>query len=204
MLYDSVAVIGNGTSRKNININNIHIKKICCNLAFRDINCDALVCCDKRMVDTALNEKYSGPLYTRSDWKRRYGNKVNYLPLINIKAKNRCEQQWHWGSGTQALYLSGLLFGQVKNVHMIGFDLYSLNGLQNNIYSNEKHYKKSDQQATDPRYWIHQCAIVFKIYKDTQFTIWQNSDWKIPHTWNCDNINIKNLENIEKTIDHEC
>ena len=48
-------VIGNGESRKNIDINEIHGVKVGCNAIFRDYNnINHIICVDKRMVNEAL------------------------------------------------------------------------------------------------------------------------------------------------------
>ena len=57
-------VIGNGQSRKKVNLNNYNELKIGCNAIIRDYHVDHLVCCDKKMVKQALAQGFS-PVYTR-------------------------------------------------------------------------------------------------------------------------------------------
>ena len=63
-------VIGNGESRKAINLNNLPDFKIGCNAVVRDYWVDHLICVDRRIVDEAAqkhadNFKF---IYTREDW----------------------------------------------------------------------------------------------------------------------------------------
>ena len=57
-------VLGNGTSRKKINLNLLTGPKIGCNAIIRDYAVDYLVCCDKKMVKQALASNFN-PIYTR-------------------------------------------------------------------------------------------------------------------------------------------
>ena len=47
-------VIGNGESRKGIDINELQSEKVGCNAIIRDFTVHHLVCCDKRMVAEAI------------------------------------------------------------------------------------------------------------------------------------------------------
>ena len=64
-----ILVVGNGESRKDVNINNIPMKKIGCNAIYRDYYVDHLVCVDKRMCQEAINAGFqqNSKIYTRYD-----------------------------------------------------------------------------------------------------------------------------------------
>ena len=61
-----IIAIGNGESRKNIDLNSIATKKIGCNAIYRDFDVDHLICVDKRMVLEALesNANNNSLIYT--------------------------------------------------------------------------------------------------------------------------------------------
>ena len=63
-------VIGNGESRKDINLSNINMKKVGCNAIHRDHYVDHLVCVDRRMVQEDEQNRYhqNSKIYTRQDW----------------------------------------------------------------------------------------------------------------------------------------
>ena len=80
-------VIGNGQSRKKVNLNNYNELKIGCNAIIRDYHVDHLVCCDKKMVKQALALGYS-PVYTRDRWASDFDSpdvfKLPDLPSAEI------------------------------------------------------------------------------------------------------------------------
>ena len=61
-------VIGNGESRKGLNLNTFDEIKIGCNAIARDVTVDHLVCVDRRMVSEALENNFKNIIYTRHDW----------------------------------------------------------------------------------------------------------------------------------------
>ena len=67
-------VIGNGESRQGIDINELQSEKVGCNAIIRDFTVHHLVCCDKRMVAEAINNKRisNQNIYTRSDWQNLF------------------------------------------------------------------------------------------------------------------------------------
>ena len=71
-------VIGNGTSRKKIDLNRYVDTKIGCNAIFRDYHVDHLVCCDKRMVKQAIpkKKKKKKPVHTRQKWLEDFEPKM--------------------------------------------------------------------------------------------------------------------------------
>ena len=62
--------IGNGESRKGIDLNNFNDTKVGCNAIIRDFFVDHLVCVDRRMVNEALTKNTT--IYTRPDWASQY------------------------------------------------------------------------------------------------------------------------------------
>ena len=106
-------VIGNGESRKGIDINELQSEKVGCNAIIRDFTVHHLVCCDKRMVVEAIkNKRISNQnIYTRSDWQNLFPN-VKIVPELWYESEERIDQPWHWGSGETML-----CYWQVKLQH---------------------------------------------------------------------------------------
>jgi kynurenine formamidase len=193
-------VIGNGESRRNIDIQKIAGYKVGCNAIYRDHKVDYLVCVDRRMMDEALraNANQDGTLlYTRPDWYHRYKDsiRVRQLPDLPYNGDERWDEPFQWGSGPYAVLL-GAMYSKEREVKLIGFDLHSKTKLVNNIYKGTPNYDDADKRAIDPSYWIHQIGMVFNCFPKTQFTIYQESDWLLPQAWNYPNVMVDRISNI--------
>tara|TARA_Y100000385_G_C12712006_1_gene474992 strand:- start:63 stop:641 length:579 start_codon:yes stop_codon:yes gene_type:complete len=190
-------VIGNGESRKDINLNNQYDTKIGCNAIHRDYYVDHLICVDRRMVQQAIDENVNEAsiVYTRTDWIDVYRNnqKIRTVPQLPYRGTERHDEPFQWGSGPYALLLGAKLS---KEVSLIGFDLHSTTNTVNNIYKDTKGYDASTKRAVDPRYWIHQIAKVFECYPKRKFTIYQTADWILPNNWNLKNVSVDNINNL--------
>jgi len=190
-------VIGNGESRKPIDINNLHGKKIGCNAIVRDYFVDHVVCVDRRMVNEAItnhNNNFSY-IYTREDWLSGFQNIDNLItvPELPYRGKTRPDEPFHWGSGPYAVLLGALLN---KEVYLIGFDLHSKDNRVNNIYKDTENYDPSSKSAVDPRYWIHQIGKVFECFPRHKFVIYSNALWECPNYWNRPNVSLDTYDNI--------
>ena len=190
-------VIGNGESRKAINLNNLPDFKIGCNAVVRDYWVDHLICVDRRMVDEAAqkhadNFKF---IYTREDWLNGRDHIKNLLtvPELPYKGHQRPDEPFHWGSGPYAVLLGALLDNSVK---LLGFDLHSLNTKVNNIYKDTENYDPSTKTAIDPRYWIHQIGKVFECFPKHKFVIYTDRDWECPNFWNRPNVSVDNYSKL--------
>jgi len=89
-------VIGNGESRRNLDLNSLKIHNILigCNAIHRDVTVDHLVCCDRRMVEEAVQnpDTTNTEIYVREDWlntTERYKNEKisNRFLHYHIRAK---------------------------------------------------------------------------------------------------------------------
>ena len=187
--------IGNGQSRKTVNLNLLSGIKVGCNAIHRDFDVDHLICVDRRMVNEALSASVNSTVYTRKDWHENYpkSKKLKQVPPLPYIGNQRPDDPFHWGSGPYAVLLAAKLD---ETVHMIGFDLYSSNGKTNNIYKDTTHYNSSDKMAVDPRYWIWQISKVFKIYNRRNFVIYQEDDWIQPEAWKYPNVTVDKISNI--------
>ena len=186
-------IIGNGESRKKINLNLLknNFTTFGCNAICRDFEIDHLVCVDRRMVKEALAHKVQN-IYTRQDWKKYFpGPDVQTVPDLPYKGDKRWDNPFHWGSGPYALLLSVTMNPQ--NCHLIGFDLYSETEKVNNVYKGTENYVDKHHRSIDPSYWIKQVARIFDLYPSIKFYIYNNNDWKIPKEWSFSNVFKKNI-----------
>ena len=190
-------VIGNGESRKQINIDNIQDIKIGCNAIHRDYIVDHLVCVDRRMVNQALDAGVNdyAYIYTREDWFDSYKKykKVRTVPDLPYVGSERADEPFNWGSGPYAVLLAAKLSEQC---HLIGFDLYGKDKKVNNIYKDTEGYDTATKSAVDPRFWVYQLSKIFEIYNRRSFTIYQTDDWEIPKQWKFSNVKVDNISNI--------
>jgi len=193
-------VIGNGESRKQINLDNVNDFKVGCNALYRDHYVRHLVCVDRRMVQEALNAKYNDEsiIYTRDDWKNYFNNikHVRSVPDLPYVGSDRWDEPFQWGSGPYAVLL-GAKLAKHDIVNLIGFDLHGSNdGRTNNVYKDTTNYNSSDKRAVDPRYWIHQIGMVFKCFPKVNFVIYQDPNWVLPKAWNYPNVMVDTISSL--------
>jgi hypothetical protein len=192
-------VVGNGESRLSFDYREIkHDIIIGCNAVYRDIYVDHLICCDRRMAQEVCDniENKNTLIYVR-DKHYHYFRKIKKLknirelPDIPFVSEMKRDQPDHWGSGPYAVLVAAKI-GNAKIV-LIGFDLYSADGKFNNVYKDTKNYNKSNSQAVDHSYWVHQISQVFAHYSDKEFIIVNDQNWEIPRQWKLDNVQFKNF-----------
>ena len=191
-------VIGNGESRKHVDITKLNSTKIGCNAIMRDYSVEHLVCVDRRMVDEALKMQVNNYslVYTRKDWFDSYKTKrLRIVPELPYAGSERWDEPFNWGSGPYAILLAAKLSKDMQ-VSVIGFDLYSKDNRVNNIYKDTPSYDPKEKRAVDPRYWIHQISKIFEYFPDVQFTIYQEDGWQLPKAWKHTNISVDNISNV--------
>lgn len=205
MIDENIAlVIGNGESRKNINLQKYtgNIVMYGCNAVHRDAIVDYLICCDQRMVSEAILDVNTSKtlIYTRQLAIQRHKSLLNLrlLPEAPPPYISRKDQSQHWGSGSYALFLASMK--NFKKIYVLGFDLYGNGRYINNLYKDTKNYKKSPSPAIDPSYWIYQCAKVFKMDLNKKFIIVNESSWTMPNEWSFPNIDFLDINYFERAL----
>ena len=191
-------VIGNGESRKEIDINKCGKIKVGCNAIFRDFYVNHLICCDRRMFEEAQKERNYCAIYTRPDWKDQF-KLCGLVPELPYKGNTRLDEPWHWGSGPYAVLLAAIIASRVPSnpdIHMIGFDLDSESNTVNNIYKGTKNYNDVDSNPVDPSYWQYQINKVFELFPETTFFYYNNKQWPTEQQ------NVCNKMVVEFEIDH--
>ena len=191
--------IGNGESRATIDIDTLEGDKVGCNAIMRDYKTEYLVCCDRRMVQEAINSnanEYS-LVYTRPDWKHYFQThkRIRIVPDLPYVGSDRWDEPFQWGSGPYAVLIAAK-YTKVKKVNLIGFDLVSNTKTVNNIYKNTLNYDDESKKAVDPRYWIHQIGMVFQCFPKISFIIYQDSEWMLPKAWKYPNVKVDKISNI--------
>jgi hypothetical protein len=196
-MADNIWVIGNGESRRNIDLNNLTGVTIGCNAVHRNYICDKIVAVDKRMVkEILLNPCYKDIIvYTRIDWINhfKHQNNVQVCPDLPFTGTNRWDNPWHWNSGPYAVLVACL--ENPKIVNLIGFDLYGSNNKVNNLYKDTDNYDKSDRSAINNSHWIYQLGKLFSHFQEIKFIQWQREDWPVPSDWtHLKNLTIKSFD----------
>ena len=187
-------VIGNGESRKHVDINSIRDTKIGCNAILRDYQVEHLICVDRKMVREAITAEYKSNIYTRKNWIdefKAYG--VMTVPELPYKGYERPDEPFQWGSGPYAVLLACRLSNNIK---LIGFDLHSNTKYMNNIYKDTQNYNNSDHHSIDPRYWIHQIGVLMMMYPNITFRIYQHAGFELPNNWKLPNVSVDSLDNL--------
>ena len=190
-------IIGNGESRKDVDIKSIDDCKVGCNAIYRDYYVDHLICVDRRMVQEALmnNANINSYVYTREDWIAQFRTlRVRAVPKLPYEGTERWDEPFQWGSGPYAVLLGAKLC-KGPTVRLIGFDLYSSTGTVNNVYKGTENYDSADKRPVDPRYWIHQIGMIFKCYTKINFVI-HNDNFELPPAWKQHNVTVDTISNL--------
>jgi hypothetical protein len=200
-------VIGNGESRKSIPLSEYlsRFESYGCNAAYRDLALDHICCYDTRMAREFLsnNTNPKTVLYTRSEQVDSLSTNTDHIvrsfPDLPYQGSLRADHPRHWGSGQFALLLAAL--GINKNIYIVGFDLFSKDGLTNNVYKDTKNYNGSLTEAVDPSYWIYQNSKIFDYFSKKNFFVINEKTWMTPDSWRSSNVSFLSLEDFKQTID---
>lgn len=149
-------VVGNGTSRSPVNIEDLkpHGLIYACNAVYRNHEVDYLVAVDTKMV---LEINKNGYQRTHQVW-------TNYNKAYEkFKGFNYFQPSQGWSSGPTALHLAS--GHDNETVYILGFDYQGLGDKHdkvNNIFAGSPNYKKSTDKATYFGNWLRQTGIVIQ------------------------------------------
>lgn len=153
------------------------------------------------MVDEVVNHPNSSKanVHVRDDWFHYYrkikkNKNVICLPEIPYSPKYKQDDKRNWGSGTYAVLLAAQM--NYKNIFLIGFDLYPINNMVNNIYKDTANYSPGNRQPVDPSYWIYQIAQTFSLYSNINFTVLNHQDWNMPIEWLRPNVVFRSINDF--------
>jgi hypothetical protein len=153
-------VLGNGTSRKPIDPNNLRDKgKIYgCNALYREFEPDYLVAVDTKMI---LEINKSGYQRTHQVWTNP--NKA----YNNFTGFNYFNPSKGWSSGPTALHLAS--DHDNEEIYILGFDYQGIDDKINNVYADTLNYKKSHERATYYGNWLKQTAITIQKFPKKRY-----------------------------------
>jgi transposase-like protein len=182
-LKKTAFVLGNGTSRKSIDLNQLkeHGTVYGCNALYREFEPDYLVAVDAKMI---LEINKAGYQHDHSVWtnRNRAYDKMNGF--------NFFQSSKGWSSGPTALHLAS----EHKNneIYILGFDYTGIDNKLNNIYANTFNYKKSHERATYHGNWLRQTLITCQKFSEKRYIRVLGDDAFIPKEFS----NIENLSHI--------
>jgi hypothetical protein len=152
-------VLGNGVSRKDINLNQLkeHGRIYGCNALYREFTPDVLIATD-RPIATAIQE--SGYAQHNEFYTRR--------PLEGSGAKKLIPKYQGYSSGPNAVSLAAN-HGHTC-IYLLGFDMGpTTNNLFNNVYADTEFYKTSRHPPTFTGNWIQQITQICQDYPQVEF-----------------------------------
>ena len=168
-------VLGNGTSRKSINLQKLkqHGTVYGCNALYREFAPDHLVCVDTKMIIEISDVGYNNTYSVWSNPNKLTKNTSN----INIMNPNK-----GWSSGPTAMLLASQ--HNHNEVYLLGFDYVGLGSEKekvNNIYAGTKNYKRTEDRATYYGNWTRQTMMCSNLFPRTKYTrIIPEEDFFIP------------------------
>lgn len=198
----SVIVVGNGESRKYIDLKKPKIPIIGCNALHRDFCVDHLITCDRRMLheavispNTANTKIYVRPENYHHFRKMVKDKRIHRLPELPYQGVLRQDEPRNWGSGSYATLIAAQ--SDFDDIILLGFDLYGIEDKVNNLYKNTQNYLSGDKPAVDPSYWRYQIGKVLDCYPKKRFIIYNNRDWIMPSNWQKNNVEQRYLSSFD-------
>jgi hypothetical protein len=146
-------VLGNGISRKGIDLEKLHEFGTIygCNALYRHFEPDYLIAVDVKMVNEICKSRYQ---LTHEVWTNpnRSFSKLHGL--------NYFHPSKGWSSGPTALWLASQ--HEYETIYILGFDYKGIDDGKkfNNIYADSMNYKRSSDSATFFGNWLRQTKTV--------------------------------------------
>tara|TARA_B100001287_G_scaffold276698_1_gene288789 strand:- start:571 stop:1161 length:591 start_codon:yes stop_codon:yes gene_type:complete len=156
-------VLGNGTSRNNINHHKLkqHGTVYGCNALYREYVPDHLVCVDTKMIIEINEVRYQDKTNVWSN-RNKLTEKTTGIKIIDPNKG--------WSSGPTALLLASQHEHNV--IYILGFDFVGIGKDQervNNIYAGTRNYKKPEDRATYFGNWQRQTMMCANQYPKTKY-----------------------------------
>jgi hypothetical protein len=165
-------VLGNGESRKGIEINDLKQKGtvFACNAVYRTHQPDFLIAVDPKMILEIAETDY--PVHNKvwSNFNAQYNKNPKILNHVNW-----FKPSLGWSSGPTALKMA--CDHGFKEIYILGFDYQGhaeKNGKNNrfrlnNMFGDTRNYKKRSDEATFYGNWMNQTKRCLKDYPDVRF-----------------------------------
>lgn len=161
-------VIGNGESRKPIDISKLEGYKIGCNGIYLHEKVDMVCAMDKFWRDKVQAET-SLPCLSRCEYDTKY-LEINGKP-INIPDKG-------YASGTTAIDYACTKFNEI---YLIGFDIFVKTETVNHIYKDTPFHPKSTQPSVSMDMFFKQTKEILWRNFNKNFTFVGECSWCSPH-----------------------
>jgi len=162
-------VLGNGTSRQQIELNSLKGKGTiyACNAVYREFNPEVLVAVDPKMIHEIVASGYHKNNVVWTNYNNSYKD-YTHLNYFNPSKG--------WSSGPTALYKASK--DNHKTIYILGFDFLGLAGGKrfNNVYADTKNYKKSAEPATYYGNWLRQTETTIKAHPHIQYVRLTNNE----------------------------
>lgn len=191
-LTDFAVVIGNGTSRLDLNLHLLLEHRIGsfnnwsppppaarnkfytygCNAVYRDIRTDFLIVTGENMLDEVVERgtRDNVVTYVNNRLLQKYPGKFNLIP-----------QNPNFNSGALAAYLAA--FDGHKKVFLFGFDGNDTPGYNYNVYAGTSCYPGLHDTILED-FWVQSMAAVMDAYKETEFVrVTPTPNYRIPDAW---------------------
>ena len=156
-------VLGNGVSRKGIDLHNLkkYGRIYGCNALYREFDPDVLVSTDPN-ISKEIQES-GWPLKPKcTHWTRK--------PFADSGSKKLHPEYKGMSSGPNAVHLACTDKSEHQEIYLLGFDLGSVEGqLFNNVYAGTEHYKSSTDKATFGGNWFNQIMRIMQENPKRQF-----------------------------------
>ena len=158
--HSTAFVIGNGTSRSPIDIEDLSIigNTYGCNSLYRTFSPDYLVAVDVKMILEISKQGYQRKNNVWTNPNKAY---------TRIQDLNTFSPSKGWSSGPTALWLASQ--HGYDRIYILGFDYRGVNDKFNNVYADTPNYKKSEDGATFFGNWLRQTVSVIKEHKNIQY-----------------------------------
>ena len=170
-MSDTAFVLGNGESRKGIDIDDLKEKGtvFACNGVYRTHRPHYLISVDPKMVLEIAETDYMLHNKVYSNFNAQYNKHQKIMDHCNW-----FKPSLGWSSGPTALRMA--CDHGFKEIYILGFDYqgHSENNKRqrfkfNNVFKDTRNYKKSNDEATFYGNWMNQTKRCLQDFKDVKF-----------------------------------
>ena len=188
-------VLGNGTSRKSINPEDLRDKGTIygCNALYREFEPDYLIAVDTKMILEINKAGFQKKCSVWTNPNRAY-NKFSGFNFFNPSKG--------WSSGPTALNMASE--HNPDEIYILGFDYQGLGNdasKVNNIYADTFNYKKSTDKATYYGNWLKQTVITIQKFSKKRYIRVVEENAFIPKEFSkLQNLTHISIEDFKKTF----
>jgi hypothetical protein len=193
-------VIGNGLSRKNYELQllknhragilgSLAAQTYGCNALYREFTPTFLVSTGTEISKEIAESDFcqDNIVYANAEIVATYPQKFYLIP-----------QDIHYDAGALAVYLA--CFDGHKNIYLLGFDNWSGDGDNSNMYLDTNGYGSANQEPAH-RFWTNTLTHIMQTYSEVNFTrVMPTPGWWSPDAWkNC--LNYKQISYKEFVLE---